>query len=201
MLCVFKIGQWVLRVTTKQTGDEVAQMIKDGKEIEISDYEMFNPGPNGEHRFYDVRPGDWSAPTVFEEPARAIDLPANLVVKTAKGDPLLDAKKNPLTPTDLNAKGRKIVGYVLHDSAGNVLTNGRASLTNAAGQGITPQFAKDNALMVGGHRFHVRVLHEVNKNRIRGFVAYCHMLDAASRVPETRVVELEDLKFELPAVP
>lgn len=147
----FKFGQWVL-------------------EVEDTGYELYNPGPNGEKRFFRVVPGQYGAPVIEPEPDLAFAVPTDLRYKNGKGEAVLP-------PTD-----QKIAGIICQDGP-------RCSLTHAKSQGVEIKVNDDGSIQVGEEKWWITTLFQKDKNRFRNLDAYCVKV----KPQMVRLLELGDL--------
>lgn len=136
---VLAIGQWKISATSDLPPDQIGAKIAAGEEVPITAYCAFNPDPKtGAKRYYEILPGQHSAPIVYQEPTLKIALPS--------GMQLVDGQDNPIKADDLNQADKKLIGYVLYNDQSQVTA--RMSLTNAASKGITPVFQADGSLLI-----------------------------------------------------
>lgn len=133
-------------------------------------YEIYNPGPNGEKRFYRASPGKYWEPLLDPEPELAFNVPENFTFVNAKGEVIVP--------------GEKISGIICQDGP-------RLSLTNAQKQGITIKVNDDGSIQVGEEKWWLTTLFQKDKNRIRNYDAYC----VREKSETVRVLELGDLNL------
>lgn len=132
------------------------------------EYRICNLGLNGEKQFYEVVPGKYGEPIIVAEPDLAFDPPTNLLY--------VNAQRAETTPD------QKIAGIICKDGP-------RFSLTNAKSKGVAIKVNEDGSIQVGEKKWWLVTLFLKDKNRFRGYDAYC----VREQPENVRVLELGDL--------
>ena len=133
------------------------------------EYRICNLGPNGEKQYYEVVAGKYGEPIIVAEPDLAFYTPTNLLYVKAKGE-------------GMSAPDQKIAGIICQDGP-------RFSLTNAKSKGVVIKTNDDGSVQVGEEKWWLTTLFLKDKNRFRGYDAYC-----VRQQPENvRVLELGDI--------
>lgn len=131
--------------------------------IAITDYEVFKIGDNGKRVFCAVGMGPHESPMTTEEPDGGVAVPEGLNLIDPFGDPV---------PAPL----LKIVGAVFQDQIGKVALDAnskplRFSFSNPDATELAT-FGSDGSVLLNGETWHLVGLHEANRNRLVGLVAY-----------------------------
>lgn len=133
-------------------------------------YNIYNHGSNGERQFYEVVPGKYGEPIIVAEPEYAFDVSVNLCYVNAKGDAVVP--------------DQQIAGIICQDGP-------RFSLTNAKNKGVVIRANEDGSIQVGEEKWWLATLFLKDKNRFRGYDAYC----VRQQPEKVRILELGDLNF------
>ncbi len=164
---VFRCGQWVCSITK-------------GADGEVTSFQIANPSPEGNQRYFRVVSGKFGQPTLEVEPHLALLLPSNLTYRSSAGEKLEHSTLE------------KLGGFIVADEAGAVIH--RYSLTNAQNKGINYGFREDGAFMVNGKAYHLRTLFSKDARRIIGYDGYFSAVNPEDVKPDhVRVLELADL--------
>ena len=169
----------VMTNITPNVGDRLT--IMKGWELEVTKpgeaFVIFNPGPNGEHRFYELVPGPYS-PLINEEPEAAFPPPcATYVNRRGESSSPTMRIKGIICKSESGAKGE-----ILY----------RGNLTNF--------FKKDGGVLVQdglkveikGRCYKLVRLVAENKNRILGYIGF-YLPEETAANDTVEVLEVEDL--------
>jgi len=156
---IHMIKQWMLELERKN-----------GKVIS---YRLVNRSPDRACRFYVVVPGDYGEPIIVQEPTYGLECPKVLYYMNKVGEVVTPAQK--------------IVGVVCKDEPGK--DGPRMSLTTAKEKGFKIELNEDGSIHVAGEELHINTLLNPDKNRMRGYVAFCSKV----KKPAVLVRELGDL--------
>jgi len=144
--------------------------MKEGNGGGYNIYKLDPNGENGEKQFYEVVPGKYGEPIIVAEPTLAFDPPANPLYVNAKWG---EAKPD-----------QKIAGIICQDGP-------RFSLTNAKSKGVAVKVNEDGSIQVGEGKWWLVTLFLKDKNRFRGYDAYC----VREQPGNVRILELGDIDF------
>jgi hypothetical protein len=149
---------WVCRITVTDGAQADAAGV-----LPMDSFELFKPGPDGKLTFYSVTPGQYGNPMITEEPDGGVAVPSGLTLI----DPFGDQVPRPTL---------KIVGAVFQDQTGKVALDGngtplRFSFSNPKAPGLA-NFGEGGSVEVNGEKWHLVGLHQANKNRLIGLVAF-----------------------------
>jgi len=175
MEMILKCVQWKLKLVSSLSAEELAEAIKQGKEIELTSYDVSNPGPDGRRGFYSAANGKYGQPLLTAEPDRALELPKNLVYVNSRGEEQV--------PTE------KLCGFIINADDGSVAY--RYSLTNAENKKISYGFQADGSFLVDGNVYWLHTLFSKDKNRMFNPDGYFGPV----KTTRVAVLELADLRF------